>query len=326
MSFLTKLPESLYEPRAFADFTGAASFTLGDARALAWMSQLSYETDEPKKIDDILARWGLARVPGGLLVEEVVTVLPKASTHCLVAVGKGATIVAFAGTDPLVLANWITDFDIHITKTTKAAVGYDTAVAAVWDRLRPLVQAAVVSNSKLFVVGHSLGGALAVLTADRIDRDTDLKASVQGVYTFGMPRAGTPAFADRYNPRLGARTYRLVHAEDLVPTVAPSFLDFHHVGRYLHCGRTGKFDPSQLAPGTVSDDPPFVKGVSKQLAKMLHDPLSTVMSPAERIKLVSALALGQGHPDMRTDLAGLIIELLPPRLRDHMTDRYIGGC
>ena len=96
------------------------------------MSQLSYETDEPKKIDAILARWGLARVPGGILVEEVVTVLPKASTHCLVSSGRGATIVAFAGTDPLVLANWITDFDIHITKTTKAAVGYDTAAEAVW--------------------------------------------------------------------------------------------------------------------------------------------------------------------------------------------------
>jgi hypothetical protein len=39
--------------------------------------------------------------------EEVLTVLPIASTHSLVEAGRGATFVAFAGTDPVVLTNWI---------------------------------------------------------------------------------------------------------------------------------------------------------------------------------------------------------------------------
>jgi hypothetical protein len=29
---------------------------------------------------------------------------------------------------------------------------------------------------------------------------------------------------------------------------------------------------------------------------------------------------------MRTDPGGILIEMLPPRLRDHMPDRYIGAC
>jgi hypothetical protein len=36
-------------------------------------------------------------------------------------------------------------------------------------------------------------------------------------------------------------------------------------------------------------------------------------------------AAGAGPAGVRTDVAGLVIELLPPRLRDHMPDRYIAG-
>jgi hypothetical protein len=41
--------------------------------------------------------------------------------------------------------------------------------------------------------------------------------------------------------------------------------------------------------------------------------------------VAALLALGQGPPGARTDSGGIAIELLPPRLRDHMTDRYIGA-
>ena len=43
------------------------------------------------------------------------------------------------------------------------------------------------------------------------------------------------------------------------------------------------------------------------------------------VKVAALLALRQGPPGARTDPGGIAIELLPPRLRDHMTDRYIGA-
>src|SRR2546425_182506 len=49
MSFLTKLPRERYSASAFDRFTGGREFDLGTAKALAWMSQLAYETDEPGK-------------------------------------------------------------------------------------------------------------------------------------------------------------------------------------------------------------------------------------------------------------------------------------
>jgi triacylglycerol lipase len=323
MSFLTKLPLALYDRGAFDGFAATGDFTLGTAKAMAWLSQLSYETDEPDKIAGILQGWGLRLGDPGIIVEEVGTVLPKASTHCILATGRGANFIAFAGTDPLVLANWISDFDAHIDET-KTAEGFQIAADAVWPRLKAAMAKTPLADNKMFVTGHSLGGALAALTALRIDRDR--VGEICAVYTFGMPRPGSADFADgQYNPRLGARTYRLVHGDDLVPTVAPSDLHFHHLGRYLRCERGGKFSAADLAADPTSDDPLFVDGVAKKLNGLLHSPLSSILSPLARLKLALALVTGRGPPGMRTDSGGILIELLPPRLRDHMPDRYIGA-
>jgi hypothetical protein len=50
------------------------------------------------------------------------------------------------------------------------------------------------------------------------------------------------------------------------------------------------------------------------------------VSIAARIKLATALLTSMGPSNMRTDPGGILIEILPPRLRDHMPDRYIGAC
>ena len=86
-----------------------------------------------------------------------------------------------------------------------------------------------------------------------------------------------------------------------MPTVAPSFLGFQHLGRYLHCDRGNKFDSRHLASDTSSDAPPFVSGISKEFTNLLHGPLSNVVSPFERLKLAAALAIGVGPAGMRTD-------------------------
>ena len=324
MSFLTKLPTELYSPDAFKEFTGGSDFEIGNARAMAWMSQLAYETDEPDKIAQILKLLGVALVEGGVVVRESKTVLPIASTHCFVASHPKSAIVAFAGTDPISLANWISDFNAHLDENTGIADGYRVAADVVWPDLKRLLAGPVSAGNKIFVTGHSLGGALATLIAERIN--TELRGDVNAVYTFGMPRPGNRAFADLYNPHLGLRTFRLVHGEDIVPTVAPSDFDFRHLGRYLPCQRQGKFDKAKLAPDVSSDLPPFDSGVAKALRDQLQGPLSAAVTAVERIKLALALQAGAKIPNMRTDPGGIIIELLPPRLRDHMPDRYISGC
>ena len=59
MSFLVRLPEESYRADAFKNFTVNADFTLGNAQAMMWLSQLAYETDDGNKIGRILKRFGL---------------------------------------------------------------------------------------------------------------------------------------------------------------------------------------------------------------------------------------------------------------------------
>src|SRR5207247_2585619 len=67
-------------------------------------------------------------------------------------------------------------------------------------------------NKKIWIAGHSLGGALAQLCAAHVDL---LGIPVEAVYTFGQPRVGDETFAKNMHDKLGKRTYRLVNDRDI---------------------------------------------------------------------------------------------------------------
>lgn len=51
MSFLVRLDESKYPANALDKFTATAQFGLDNARAMMWLSQLAYETDDEAKVE-----------------------------------------------------------------------------------------------------------------------------------------------------------------------------------------------------------------------------------------------------------------------------------
>ena len=99
-------------------------------------------------------------------------------------------------------------------------------------------------------------------------------------------------------------------------------MGFRHVGRYLHCVRRGRFDERDLATDTLSDDPQFVEGAAGEIRDFLHSPVGAASAAAAQLRLAAEMALGQVPPGTRTDPGGILIELLPSRIRDHMPDRY----
>jgi triacylglycerol lipase len=77
-------------------------------------------------------------------------------------------------------------------------------------------------GQRLWLTGHSLGGALATLAAAHVG-----PAAVQGLYTYGAPRVGDSAFA----AVLPQQSYhRFVHRDDWVVNVPPKFLGYVHGG------------------------------------------------------------------------------------------------
>lgn len=78
---------------------------------------------------------------------------------------------------------------------------------------------------QLFIVGHSLGGAIALMAAAYLD--TQLGIHAAGVYTFGCPMIGDASWAKVYGPR--DVTQRYENSGDIVPTL-PFGLTWRHVG------------------------------------------------------------------------------------------------
>jgi len=143
-------------------------------------------------------------------------------TCALVACDGADCVAAFRGTQDL--RNWLTDLDCAFTRLGHLRVhrGFYEALESVRADLESEI--AGTHYQRLWLTGHSLGGALAMLCARAWD------AAVEGVYTFGQPRAGDASFRDAYNDRLRWRTFRVIHADDIVPRV-PWLL-----GQYRHAG------------------------------------------------------------------------------------------
>jgi hypothetical protein len=120
--------------------------------------------------------------------------------------------------------------------------GFLTAYAEVRERLDAMVRAKR-RGQKIWLTGHSLGGALATMAAAHLD-----PALIQGIYTYGCPRVGDGAFA-RVLPQRSH--YRFVHRDDWVPTVPPELLGYVHGGTFRAVtGNAPRRFGDDLASGT----------------------------------------------------------------------------
>jgi hypothetical protein len=256
MSFLVELSENAYPKDALRGLEATSEFRLDNARRMMWMSQLAYETANKSKVKRILESWHLEM--RAFVSNDPITGLPPHSACVVVAGGRGATIVAFAGTDPLKIEDWITDFSIDPPSVTDLHSGFEAAVETVWPKIRGVIENRPPSEQALFFTGHSLGGALTIIAAERAMQ----KAKATAVYTFGGPRTGGIAFFNSYTPQLGDCTFRLVHGTDVVATVPPSLGgQFRHVGRVIQCPTDGVFDVQPQIQSREGNEPDLVASV-----------------------------------------------------------------
>ncbi|CAB1184606.1 unnamed protein product [Spirodela intermedia] len=87
----------------------------------------------------------------------------------------------------------------------------------------------------LTVTGHSLGGALALLSAHEAAAAAIPGLSHVSVISFGAPRVGNREFVKELEDR-GVKVLRLVNKQDLVPRM-PGAVFNEKVGKFLHMDR-----------------------------------------------------------------------------------------
>lgn len=143
-----------------------------------------------------------------------------------------ATVIAFRGTEPESLADWVRDLEawpMWVRGLGYCHDGFASGVLAIW----PALSAGLYDRGRVILTGHSLGGALAVIAAGMLALNGTPAARL---VTFGAPRAGTDKLVGvlRATP---ARQYRC--GDDPVPEV-PGF--FEHVRPLIEVG-SASLDP-----------------------------------------------------------------------------------
>ena len=140
---------------------------------------------------------------------------------------QGQALIALRGT---VTANdWLTDFNAGLQRSpfegTAVHAGFNDTYNSFGTDVGKFLDQCKRSNIKqVHCVGHSLGGALASITAG--------VATTQGfnvkLYTFGCPRVGTDGFANLLTQKVGAENIYRVHFKSDPVSMLPVF-PFTHV-------------------------------------------------------------------------------------------------
>ncbi len=177
-----------------------AAFNRANALYLAHASDVAYDRSPAAAARE---RLGLEAVAFHHKVTRTRGFLGVCDTHA---------VLAFRGTELGTLPNWVTDAVVHLVEHDehhgRVHHGFSSALRRTWGQIEPLLER--VAGRPLFLTGHSMGGALAVLTGSRL---AGRARPPVAAYTFGAPRVGDAAFCAGY----AVPTYRVVNRLDLVP-------------------------------------------------------------------------------------------------------------
>ncbi len=153
-----------------------------------------------------------------------------------------AMILSFRGTQPNVLKDWLYDLDAHQVNgpVGKVHEGFLCALHYIWLDVWQTLQRERGTRA-LWITGHSLGGALAVLATAKLRFE---KAQpISGLYTYGQPRVGDFEFCSRFDQSFGPYTQRIVNFKDIVPRVPLRNMGFDDLGTFFYFNENN-YDPA----------------------------------------------------------------------------------
>lgn len=132
------------------------------------------------------------------------------------------------------LLDWLNDGNIEQTRSKDLPglvhAGFLSTLDNLWQIIDPaLFVKANQSGKPLYITGHSKGGGVAFLAAQKL---LAAQIMVAGVYTFAAPRVGNQTFALEYDAAYKNKTFRIEYQDDIVPHVPP------HTGSWLHALQT----------------------------------------------------------------------------------------
>jgi len=134
-------------------------------------------------------------------------------------------VLCFRGTEPSEVSDILADLNaIPRGSETKGWVhsGFRNELDKLWESIVAHLNSKTHQKKKLYITGHSLGAAMSTIATSRIEQHR----KVEGLYTFGSPRAGTRKFVKA----IETPHYRVVNNNDIVTSVPFWLMGYRHHG------------------------------------------------------------------------------------------------
>lgn len=262
---------------------------------------------------DKLRFYGLSSPNVALIAVENAAMAIVATAYFITSDDGDIGILAFRGTEPLNLMNWLTDADTRgrdFPTGGKVQCGFYSNVEVLWDQIENLIGQAMSGNGRqlqaLYITGHSLGGAMAVIAGARIFTDDyrEWQGRVKGIYTYGQPIVGDAEFVRQCDTSFGTILYRHVYRHDVVARLPPCDVD-----ELVHFGHERRADAPEHGWRLVSDGER-----TRQCKSTLRTLVSVALDfPARRFRFPRRIDAALGAH-------------FPYSLDDHAPEYYIDTC
>jgi len=196
-------------------------------------ASLTYQTssDDPSMYEGLAARAGfaVAKVNGARRIQVQVITGTHPIDQCLVgAVGKGDVVLAFRGTVSTSGPDWLNDVEAVLVPFARVPgvrihKGFRDSLESFYGRgLVAAIKSRLGMGGRLYITGHSKGGALAHLAALLLrTRHPDIPLG--GVISFEAPRSGDASFVTAYQAA-GIIALRYEFQNDIAPHLPPTGL------------------------------------------------------------------------------------------------------
>ena len=213
-----------YEKYFFGPLKIAKRYHPQNALSLAFACLLSYKSE--KHIISEASDWGFSQVRFLEIIQG-----HRIDMQCYVMADHDNIVIVFRGNDNI--RDWLSTF-IAITEAgpfinSNAHKGFQDVLEPAVQELNQIINKFGAKSKKIWITGHSFGGALASLYAGALINNNH---RVYGIYTFGSPRAGDHTFAESLNNAVVGPHYRVVNAGDIVVHFPPEPF-YSHAGKRM---------------------------------------------------------------------------------------------
>lgn len=233
----------------------------GEAVAHALSVCAGYAYSDTSTVALMMSRIGFRANACVRIAQTVDAMMIFSTAYLLQSTCGRVVILAYRGTEPANLGNWFADLDVgSVTmkcggEALRVHAGFYRNVRATrWPIIEELQKAArgisLLDDGRtlecpmeaLYVTGHSLGGAMAVLFALSIACDEqarEIAEQLRAIYTFGQPlTVGDELPANVAG--IAEKTFRYVNVRDVIPSLPAAAS-----GRLMHFGYEYRHDGAE---------------------------------------------------------------------------------